>query len=47
MSPLLRMNTVSTSHTGDLTLVADKSRGYFFVVFTVGDGLDKVVGRSH
>ena len=38
MSPLLRMNTVSTPHTGDLTLEADNSRGYFFIVFTVGAG---------
>ncbi|GAG30092.1 unnamed protein product [marine sediment metagenome] len=38
MSPLLRMNTVSTSFSGDKVLEADNSRGYFFIVFTAGDG---------
>ena len=38
MSPILRMNTVSTSHSGDLVLPADKHRGYFFIVFTVNGG---------
>ena len=38
MSPLLRMNTVSTSFSGDKILAADSSRGYFFIVFTAGSG---------
>ena len=35
---ITRMNTISTEHTGDLILESDKSRGYFFIVFTTGDG---------
>lgn len=38
MSPLLRANTVSTEHTGNLVLPARKHRSYFFITFTVGTG---------
>jgi hypothetical protein len=32
MSPILRKNTVSTAHTGNLVIEADRNRGYFFIV---------------
>lgn len=38
MSPLLSANTVSTAHSGDLTIPKDKHRSYFFLVMTTGAG---------
>ena len=32
MSPILRKNTISTAHTGNLVIEADRNRGYFFIV---------------
>ncbi len=36
MQSVIRANTISTEHSGDLLIPADNKRSYFFIVMTSG-----------